>query len=241
LVLRWFGRNQYLLLPGVREEIVHELFTPAMRRLRSKSATPSVRSVNARDFRSDRGARSERFVNEPSGSTPASRSPSLVGPVRAANADVRTRARASHADEPRIAAHLAVLDERPAYIFIDMHLDLLPTVGAGYREGVHLHRRTISECASASPARLPAREISWMIHGWAASADDQGQAKRSKLSRARSPAGSRSNATPNHSVSFAVLMTEMIRWLERSRDRFPIRSPSGRYRSTLAAGRRGAG
>jgi hypothetical protein len=29
VVLRWFGRDHYLLLPGVREQIVHELFTVA--------------------------------------------------------------------------------------------------------------------------------------------------------------------------------------------------------------------
>jgi hypothetical protein len=38
MVLHWFSPTQNLLLPGVRERIVHELFTPAVRRLRSKSA-----------------------------------------------------------------------------------------------------------------------------------------------------------------------------------------------------------
>ena len=84
----------------------------------------------------------------------------LVGPVGAADADVRPLARAGHADEPGIAAHLAVLDERPAYIVIDMHLDLLPAVGAGDREGVHLHRRTISELRVGVPRTGPCEGIS---------------------------------------------------------------------------------
>jgi len=83
---------------------------------------------------------------------------STVGPVGAPDVDVRPFARTGHADEPGIAAHFAILDERPSHILLDMHLDLFPAVGARDREGVHLHRRTISELRAGGDRNRTDRE-----------------------------------------------------------------------------------
>ena len=60
----------------------------------------------------------------------------LLGTVGSSEIDVALTIAAIHTDAPRIAAHLAVLDERAAHVGLDVDLDLLSAVRTGDDEGV---------------------------------------------------------------------------------------------------------
>jgi len=72
-----------------------------------------------------------------------------VNYVGADDVDKAVLARARHADAPRIAADLAVLDEAAGHLGLDVDLDLLAAIGTGDKKLV-IHVTQASDAAYSS-------------------------------------------------------------------------------------------
>jgi hypothetical protein len=66
----------------------------------------------------------------------------LLGPVSADDVDMAFAILDDDAKPPRVAAHLAVLNQQPAHVRLEIHLDLLAAIRTGHRERV-VHRREL--------------------------------------------------------------------------------------------------
>src|SRR5882762_3346156 len=60
----------------------------------------------------------------------------LLGAVRAIHIEISFAGGSANAHPPRVAAHLAVLDERAVDVGLDVDFDLLAAVRAGHREPI---------------------------------------------------------------------------------------------------------